>query len=341
VSRHVLVLVGIALACAGLAWGVSSLAGRARPSDALAAAPESSSLVAQVDVPALLASPLWAGLAGGDDGLERVRRDCGFDPLESLRTVAIFVIGTDETPFQRVGFVARGDLEHERLAACVQHVVEADGGAIERTEIEGVTAIASAHGPSRAAFLGRDAIVGGDEALVREAIRVDRGDARAADEDASLARMWRRVHGRREIVLAAHVPPNWREWLGRIGGGSELDAIEDVRTIGVGARVREGLGLTVAIEADDAARLVRQLEARIDGWLGDPLLRLSPAGGALRAIDLEVEGGDAIASLDLDAGQLAAIVDLARAILERRRAPRPRPAAARALAPDETIPATP
>lgn len=314
----------LALLSVGLAVALSSLAGRPRPATALAAAPEGATAVLHVEVPALLASPLWRAMVEEDDaGLERIERACGFDPLERLRSVAVFVVGTEARPFERLGFLARGDLPRERLVSCVQQVVEADGGAIERVSIEGVPAIASAHGASRAAFLGGDGIVGGDELVVRELIRVDRGDARGADADPGLARLWQRVAGRREVIAVAQLPPNWRQWLGRLGGDVEIDALEDARRVGVGARIERGLGLTVAVETDtpeQARALVDEVRARLEGLRSMPLLGLSAAGAALRRIDLDVQDGVAMATLDLDQDQLASLVQLVRDLLDRRRA---------------------
>ena len=85
-------------------------------------------------------------------------------------------------------------------------------------------AIASADGPSRAAFLGRDGIVGGDEAVVRQAILVDHGEAEGADSDPVLARLWQRVASREQVVAVAQVPANWRGWLGRMLGGIDAYA---------------------------------------------------------------------------------------------------------------------
>ncbi|WP_053235022.1 hypothetical protein [Sandaracinus amylolyticus] len=320
--RHVVVIVGIALACIGLAFGLSRLAGRGRPATALAAAPQGATAVVHVDVPALRASPIWRALADDDAGLERIVEACGFDPLSRVQSVAAFVLGTEAQPFEHLGFVARGDLPREQLVECVQRVVEADGGAIRRVSIEGVPAIASAHGPSRAAFLGGDGIVGGDELVVRELIRVDQGDAPGADTDAALSRLWNRVSGRRELIAAAHVPANWREWLGRIGADVDLDALESVRTIAIGARIERGLGLTIAVEGAspaDAGALVDEARARVDALRGDPLIGLSAVGAALRRIELEAHEGIALATLDLDEGQLSSLVQLVRDLLDRRR----------------------
>lgn len=333
--RHLLVLVVLALACAALAYGLSLVVDASGPRTALGAAPEGSSLVAHVDVPALRASPLWAALVDEDDaGLERITGACGFDPIERVQTVAVFVVGTPQRPFERLGFVARGDLPRERLVECVERVVEADGGGIRRVTIEGVSAIASEHGASRAAFLGRDGIVGGDESVVRQAILVERSGAPSAERDPTLARLWDRVAGRGELIAVAHLPANWREWLARLGAGLELDAIEHVEALGLGARMSDGLGITVALDTDDpdGARAIEdEARERIGALLEDPAIGLSVAGTALRRVELDVRDGDVVATLDLDQEQLAAVVELGRLALARRRAAAVRAQAERVL----------
>jgi hypothetical protein len=257
-----------------------------------------------------------------------------------VRSVAIFVLGSEARPLERVGFVARGDLPRERLVQCVQSVVEEDGGGLRRVEIEGVAAVASEHGPSRAAFLGGDRLVGGDELIVREAIRVDRGDAPGADRDATLAQLWRRAEGRREVVLVAHLPPSWRSSLARLGGDVQLEGMRAVRALGLGARIERGLGLTLALETDapsSAQTLVAEARARIAALRADPMLGLSAAGATLRRIDLEADGQHVVLTLDLDEDQLASLVQLGRDAIARRRAATERGRRERSMAPDERL----
>ena len=97
---------------------------------------------------------------------------CGFDPLDSFRTVQVFVLraaeaeGQDEgEALDEVAFIARGELDHEALARCVGEVVSGDGGGVHRTTIEGADALASDHGTSVAAFLGRDGVVAGADVV--------------------------------------------------------------------------------------------------------------------------------------------------------------------------------
>jgi hypothetical protein len=323
VRKHLLVLAAIALVSIALAWSTTLVGGPSRPRTALGTAPADAAAVIALDARAILESPLAAAILGdGDAGLERIERACGFDPLERLRSVVVVVLGGEERALESVGFVARGDLPREDLARCVADIVAEDGGQIRRVEIEGLQAIASERGDSRAAFLGDDGVVGGNEAIVRRLIRVDRGREPGAEDDPMLSRLWQRVRARGDLMAVARIPPNWRAWLGRFGDQGGLDAIDTARGIGIGARVREGLGVTIAIEsigAAEARTLATAVRAQIDAALALPLVRLSAAGDALRAIELGTSESDVIATLDLDALRLAAVVDIARTMLDRAR----------------------
>lgn len=318
---------------------------RSAPRTVLESAPEGASIIASIDAPALLGSPIWRALTeeDGGQGLARIEGACGFDPLERLRTVAVFIVGTEARPLERTGFLARGDLPREELVRCVERVVGEDGGSIRRVEIEGMAAIASENGPSRAAFVGEDGVLGGDETVVRAMLRVQQGEADGAGTDPALGAMWRRVEHRAEVIAVARVPSNWREWLGRIGGQIDLEALVGVERIGLGARIRTGLGLTLALETGsaDAARELRDAaRARIEAALEQPMLGTSALGAALRHAEIEAEGATAIATIDLDQERLEALIQLIRHQLAMRRSALER-ARARAFeeepAPDETI----
>lgn len=344
-------MLAIALGSVALALGLARLGGSTRAHTPLALAPAGSSIVVHLDVPALLRSPLWEALAGDDVGLAHVREACGFDPLARLRTAEIFVVGTTRRPLDQVGFVARGDLPREELVRCVELVVEEDGGGVHAVEIEGVPALASDHGASRAAFLAPDGVVAGDETIVREILRIDHGTARGSDDDASFRRLWTRVATREEIVAVARIPERWRGAIERaVARMDGLESLADVVTVGLGARLRDGLGATVVLEmegAGDARTLEAGLRARIEAARADVLVRLSTVGGALRHVDLEAQERDLVITVDLDEDELEAVVALARHALDELLTPddgaRPErgggPAATspEALVPDEIV----
>lgn len=293
-----------------------------------------------LDVPALRASPLWTNFVTGDDeGLARVTAACGFDPIERVSTLALFVMPA-ERPFDRLGFVAHGDLPSDRLVNCIQEIVTEDGGGIRQVMIEGLTAIASEHGPNRAAFLDSGGIVAGEESVVEAAIRVDRGAAPSALSDEILASLWRMIERRADVLVVAHLPANFRQWFGRLGQAIDVAGIDRATALGLGVALRNGIGLTLAIETSDAPsaeELAAALHTHIETLLAHPLLALSGVSNALSGVAIEAEGRDVVATLDLDREQVASVIDFARIAMRGRPDAGARRRPAQAPASDEQL----
>jgi hypothetical protein len=306
------------------AWALAATGSPEIPRDPLAAAPAGSTVVARIDVQAVTASHLWRVLLEEDEdeeGVRRIERECGYDPLEQVEQVVVFVSGTDERPFEHVGFLARGEMargraNRERLVACVGQVV-GGRGAVQQVEIEGETAIASSSGGSHAAFLGEDGVVGGDREVVAQAIRVARGDAPASVTDPVLRRLWSRVSADRDVVAVAHLPSRWLPALRRMARDreSELAALATLRSVGVGLRLRDGLAVGVAAETDGAAgaeRLAQLVETQVEGLLEDPLTRLSAIGRVARRLQVEAQGRELVLTVSLREADIDALLELWR-----------------------------
>lgn len=326
----------LVLSAAVVAVGAFVLArteGPSTPSEPLAAAPSGASIVARIDVGAVTSSHLWNALLEEDPderGVRRIERACGYDPLEQVDEAIVFATGTTERPFEHVGFLARGEMargeaNRRRLVECVSAVVGDRGGALRRVEVEGEPAVASASGGSHAAFLGADGVVGGDREVVASAIRVARGDAPSAANDATLRRLWERVSSDRDVVVVARLPDRWLPALRRMSRSlaEAPSALGDVRAIGVGVRVRGGLAIAVAAETASEAgarRLEEAVTAQSDALLDEPLLRLSALGRALRRLEVESRGRELLVTLSLTNAQIDELLALWR---ELRSAPAP------------------
>lgn len=353
-QRGPVVMLSILAAAGGIAALVHLAHGRRLPSHPFELAPVGTTGVLRVDVPALRASPLWQAWVGeGDEGYQRIVEDCGFDPLADLRTADVYVVGTERRPLDQIGFVARGALRHEALVRCVERVTEGeDFGGVHEEDIEGVRAIASDHGTSRAAFLGPDGVVGGDEPFVRDVIRRFHGEGPSLLEDDTLAELWHRASAREDVVLAMRLPESWRAGLIRmLGADGPAAALASAIAVGLGARLRSGLGATLVVElgsGDDARDARSALREWVDGLLARPLVRLSSIGGALRSVDAEADGARLVVTADLDEDELAAVVAYVREELagllepaapEPLPEPRPEPLPEEGAlpAPDETV----
>ncbi len=285
-------------------------------------APPGTTAVLRVSVPALLASPLWTAWFGDDDGgRRRIVEACGFDPLADVRTADVYVVGSPRRPLDQVGFVARGALRHEALVRCIERVTAGESlGSVHEDEVEGLPALASDHGPSRAVFLGADAVVGGDAEFVRDVVRRSRGEGESLLGDALLSELWQRASRASELVIAARIPEGWREGLTRmVGERGPWAPLGSMRALALGARVSRGLGATLLMELD-ASGSARDLRGAIDdareAALEQPLVRLSSLGGALRSLEVEADGARLGVRADLDDEELAAVVALLRERLD-------------------------
>lgn len=314
--RNTIVLLVTVLVVGVGSWLLVGRAGPSLPEAPLALVPRETTAVARVNLPALRASLLWQRLLDAGDGgrgLERIVERCGFDPLDQIRHVIVFVTGEGTRSLDRVGLVARGPLDRRALAKCVDDVVRADGGDLRRVDIDGVPAVASSRGDSRAAFLGSDAIIGGAEPIVRAVLRTARGDAPSAIGDPVIARLWSMVERRRDVVAAAHVPSEWRPALERaIAGarGGSFAPLSSARAIGVGASLERGIGVTVAVglpDASGAAAVRDAVRAEIARGLASPLVSLSALGPVLRRVELTSDGGTALMSLEVRADEVDAV----------------------------------
>lgn len=324
------VLAAALVAGAG-AFLLARIGGRAQDLHPLDIAPAAARIVARIDVGTVMRSHLWRVILEEDEGggTRRIERVCGYDPLDGVEDAVVFVFGSDEHPFEHVGFVAfgemaRGNDNRERLLDCVRSVIHQEGGAIQEVEIEGEPAVASAHGRSYAAFFGDDGVVGGDREVVQRTFRVSRGEAPAARTDPTLSHLWERVSHDRDIVVVARLPERWIPALRRMARGmeDELDALARVRAFGVGVRVRNGLSIGAAIQTGsdrDAEDIERAIHQRVDTVLAEPVARLSVVGSVLRRLDVQAQEADVVITLSLRNEQVDDLLEVWRELQARER----------------------
>lgn len=333
------------------------------PEHPLDRVPASAEMVAWVDVPAVLRSTLWQRFvvaSGEDAALRRLTERCGFDPLGQVANVDVFVTG-EPGSLEHIGFVAEGDFDHEALAGCLRSAVTEDGGSLQEVEIEGMRAVASAHGPSRAAFVGARGIVAGHEDTVASTVRAIVGREATLGADTDVRALWDRLARTREIVAVAKIPEHWQDGLRRLLGSARADVLiphlEHLRTLGLGARVSRGLGLTfVAVMASDEAATDLATKAReaLQRLTSNPIVAISPAGAVLNHLETNAEGKDVTVALDVTQERLDRILGFADRMIERiggvagaaaGGTPSPSPSAAAAPAPapapDAPAPAAP
>lgn len=298
----------------------------------LANVPRGASAVLYVDVAAVRGSSLWERWVidgGRDRGLRRLREECGLDPLASVSDLTAFVIGTEGRSLDHVGFLARGELEHEALVRCMAKVVGGAGGEVEQLEIDGVPAVAGGRGRSRIAFLGRSGLAWGSHETVERIIKTVRGALRASEDDPSIADPFQEAAGA-DVVVVGRVPSHWREALSRrlLDSQEALSrALAPMERIAfaaqVGDPVKVDLAITFASE-EDAARFTTELQRRRESLERQPAVALTVAGRALRRLEIRTASKESRLSISLSSETAHALVDLASALSQPEEPPRMR-----------------
>lgn len=288
------------------------------PSDALA--------VLWVDAQPVIHSKLWKSLdaRGSSEGARLVESTCGFNPLDLLTDVTVFTGKEEIHALDHLAVVARGKFDQKRLGECVSKVVGANGAStLHKVQIEGVDALAG-NGKSRAAFVGSDGLVAGEEDVVRDAIRVLHAKRATASTNAVLTGLWKDVSTGRQVVLVAKVPATWRAPLVRSAAraGSGLgDAIGNIQAVGVGATLSPGVSAGVVVKTltpANATQLTQAIKSGVDSLLANPGVALTPVGTALRRVQVDTNGDRAILTVDLGDTLFDEVVNTIRTIAKVR-----------------------
>jgi hypothetical protein len=280
------------------------------PEQAMEAAPAGTRALLRLDVPAVRRSIFYQKLvvdAGRDTGHRALVERCGFDPLDQLEDLVVFVAG-DSAELERTGVIGRGPFEHERVAECLRQAASEGGSTLERTEVEELPAVEIGRGEAVMAFIGRRGLAWGQRETVVSVIQAVRQEAGRASSDELLNRLYTTIGRDREIVLVSHIPdpgiPALRE-LAR-SRGEEIARIAEpffaTRAVGLGARVSVGLGVGAlfAMRDGDAAELLtRSLRDDLDALVNQPVISMTPIGPALRRININRSGNDVNVAFDL------------------------------------------
>src|SRR5690606_9003095 len=106
-------------------------------------------------------------------------------------------------------------------------------------------------------------------------------------------------------------------WLGTGRASSVTAHIDGLTSIGIGARVSRGFGLTVVATAaspDDATALSGKLYTALERFRGHPLLMFTPAGPLLRDLEAQAKGKEITLGLDITEERLGALLTFAKRV---------------------------
>jgi hypothetical protein len=299
VKRSSIVLISLALVIvlAGawfLFWPRVSL-----PQDPLAVVPADAFGIVRIRVDRVLRSDAYKRLIverGQARGIERVQVTCGFNPLERLSELIVFARPAPGGGMPRFAFAARGDLRHEELIDCVKKFTGGDASALVREDIEGIPTVQSKSGSSRAAFIGRDGIIGGDAESVSSAIQTLLGKAPSINGDPLLKSMYAEIEQGADITLVSRLPDEVKPMIGQLASviGEELRQLEELRMVGINLTTRPDQiagSATLATRTPEQATLFAQLgRVAVSRVLAIPFIGMTPAAGVLRSAQMEARG---------------------------------------------------
>lgn len=327
VKRSSLILGGVALAIlAASAWFLLRPQ-RSLPTDPLAAIPGDAYGVVRIRLDRLLASQAWQELVvakGEADGIENLKRTCGFDPLAGIEQLVVFARPAPKGGTPRFAFTARGDIKHEQLIDCVRKVTGKGDSELTQEDIEGITTVRSKKGGSRAAFVGRDGIIGGDAESVRAVINTMLDKAPSAAKEAQLSQLYREGSESSDIQLVARMPKELLPLLQALAqlGNEQLAAVGSVQALSASANLIEDKisGGAVLLtngpaQATAIVQLVTALRARL---LDIPGIGLTGFSNVLRTMQAEANGPRATFGGSIKVGTAAALLDLLPALSAMR-----------------------
>jgi len=300
------------------------------PLDPLAAVPSDAYGAVRIKVDRVLASDAYKRLVverGEAEGVERITKLCGFNPLAGISELVVFARPTPGGGMPRFAFTARGDLDHDALIDCVKKFGEAWGstGGLKRDDIEGVPSVVSSRGSSRAAFLGSDGIVGGDAESVVATINTVLGKGPSLASDASLKALYSQFDTGTDVAGVARMPDEARALLQALAQsilGGQLSVLTGARA-GAGSlsfadgKIMGG-GLLVAASPEHAVATIMLVRNGISRLLDIPGIGLTPAASVLRGIQTDVEGDHATISGQIKVSTATALLELLPALDDLR-----------------------
>jgi hypothetical protein len=320
-SSLLAVVAGILLAC-GLAY-YFLVPRHSLPPDLLTVVPADAYGFVRLDVPSVLASDAYKRLVverGEAEGVERIKKACGFNPLERLKELVVFARPAPGALLPRFAFVGRGDLPHGELVDCVKKFAGKGAADLKRVDYEGIPAVTSSGGGSRAAFVGRDGVVGGDADSVHAVLNAVVGKAEGMASDSVLRGLYREIQGGTDVAVVARMPDELRPlfliFAARLPGG--LSALTDVRALSANATLAQGKvaggAVLVTSGPDKASAVVDAARAQVARFLAIPGVQLTPAGGVLRDIQMEARAERATFAGSIKVSTLEALLEILPAL---------------------------
>lgn len=324
VKRSSVVMVLVALLVLGAsAWFLLGPQ-QGLPTDPLAAIPADSYGLVRIRVKRLLDSEAWKRLVvakGEARGIEQLTKTCGFNPLDGIDELVVFARPSPQGGTPRFAFLARGPLKHEQLIDCVRKVTGNGPDALTQEDVEGITTVRSKKGSSRAAFVGRDGVVGGDSESVRAVINTIVGKAPSAAKDPLLSQLYREGSESTDIQLVARLPKEFLPLVSALAqiGNEQLAALGGIKGLsGTANLVQEKItgGITLYTDSPaQATNIVSIATAVRSRILEFPALGLTGLSGPLRTLQMDTSAERAVFAGTVSVSNVETVFELVPALM--------------------------
>lgn len=295
------------------------------PDDPILIAPEDTSVILRADVKRVVRSEVFQKLVEGrglDAAVKELAEECGYDFVRAVDELFVFVRPEGET--NTIALVGAGRFDVEAASRCFKTRMESDASLeLEEMTLEGFRALGHESIRARVAFVGSRGIVLGEEPMVIDILKRVRGEIPRLDKDSHLAKLYRRMSPRRDLVLAAGLPKGWHlaahDVLEPRHAYELAPTLMHLHEFGLGLTLREELSFGSVLVFDEEAESARAHEAAertLDAMKKNFFLSLTPVAPALAAIQLEREGKEVRVGLELTAEQIADVARVAKALGE-------------------------
>jgi hypothetical protein len=292
------------------------------PNDPLLLAPADTSILVRVDMRALKRSIVFRKLVeerGLDAGMKELAEKCGYDLLDALSELFVFVRPKDES--NTVAIVGSGKLDVDAAMACMRQRLAENEVELEETTLEGFRALTSPTITARVAFVGARGIVLGEEPLVLDILRRVRGEIPRLDAKSHLAVLYDRIRPQRDLVVAAELQENWHrsahDFLEPKHAYQLMPSLMHLHEAGVGVTLRDGFSLGALLvfdEAKEGQRAADVVEKTIENLKKNVFLSLTPVGPALASVKTENEGNELRVGISLTQQQVEDLLRVAKAL---------------------------
>ena len=313
----------------------------------LRAIPRDAPLIVSLDLEAPNAGSLRSLLFDPEReiaGIGRLRDVCDYDPSPEIQalTIAALKSAPAEPKSPAFAIVAAGDFDQQKLAHCIERLLQSKGGSAERQRSGSMTLIRDQRGSeAEIALLDQGLVLVSARDHLRQMLQALDGDAGNAGDNATHRSLREAIGGQAPLIGTLAFQSGW---LRQLFEDEDVDRspLASLRGAALRLDLADGVGLDALFRCERAADTT-PLQAFLNDLRAEfgPLLRQQGLG-ELDRFELERQGADLRLRWKLDQKTLTELIQhLSQPLKAPAKRELPPPPASKPAPPDETIPARP